>query len=172
MERDIKGPICKNCHTPMVVGALDTWFCLTCIYIVDGPTEPEPTKLLALDPGVVTGCAVKMNSAYKAFTLDVVTQVYELINDTQWTAVTYESFSSAGNINTYGHATIRLTGAIEAICHLHKIPFFVHSPQNRYAYLPKAKALLGKVIIHQVDALAHLLLLEAQLDRQSKQQRG
>jgi hypothetical protein len=152
----------------MVIGAPDIWFCRTCIYVVDGPTKQPSIKLLAIDPGVTTGCAVKMNGAYKAFTLDLTEQVYELVNDTQWTALTYESFSSAGNISAAGHATIRLTGAIEAICYLHKIPFFVHSPQNRYTYLPKAKALLGKVIVHQVDALAHLLLLEAQLDRQGK----
>ena len=123
-------------------------------------------KLLAIDPGLTSGIAVKMNGKYTAFTLDIVTQVYDLIANTQWTALAYESFSSAGNINAAGHATIRLTGAIEAICYLHKIPYFVHSPQNRYAFMQRSKALLGKVIVHQQDAMAHLLLLEAQLERQ------
>lgn len=123
-------------------------------------------RLLAIDPGGTTGCAVKIDGAYKAFTLDNPSELYHLIYDSHWTAIAYENFTSAGNINQYGHHTIRLCGAIEAICTLKGIPYFVHMPQNRYAYMSKAKVIVGRAVIHQADAMAHLLLLERRVMRE------
>jgi hypothetical protein len=80
--------------------------------------------------------------------------------------VVYEDFQTAGNIDKHGLYTVRLIGAIEAMCLEFQVPCTVQIPQARYAFRNEAaaylKSLRGKrrYVVHEMDATAHLLAYE------------
>lgn len=130
---------------------------------------------LSIDPGGVTGCAVRTATGeIVTFTLETMTRegkrvVYhptllsQLINDTKPDRVVYEDFG-AETISGYGIHTVRLCGLIIGVCDLLSIPVIRHMPMERKPYMDEAKTIAraqGKTVVHEWDALAHLLRCEA-----------
>lgn len=130
--------------------------------------------ILAIDPGGTTGIAIRMNDGSiqtcvcQTMTGDKKkefdsTSLYDMICTPGITHVVYEMFQ-AELISKYGLHTVRLVGAIEALCWKLNIPVLAHMPQMRRPFLDEAKKILtkkgGRYVIHEVDALAHLLRME------------
>lgn len=84
------------------------------------------------------------------------------------TEVVIEDFT-AQIISSDGIWTVRLIGVIEGICWNADVPLFIQRNMERKAQLENAKSLLGypnrKTLIHEVDALAHLLRFEYNTER-------
>lgn len=120
--------------------------------------------ILAIDPGVSTGVAIRFDDgSFKTVTITKRTDLYDYVRPPVDICV-YETFQ-AQLISGYGLHTVRLVGAIEALCYEHKIQSVPREPQKRKAYVNKAVALLHcqgyNFTDHEADALAHLLSYEA-----------
>lgn len=138
------------------------------------PESPRPKgkfegNLVAVDPGVTTGMAFRING--KVHTLHIVGEhraVLDLLKDAQM--LVYERFATGGMLSGFGLETIELGAAIRGYCYAKGIPCYASTPQYRYSHMSRAKAYLerkyGKKITstslerHEVDALAHLLAWE------------
>lgn len=119
--------------------------------------------IMAIDPGVTTGIAYKLpDGSYETVAIGQ----YE--EDEVWDSITnniglviYENFKCI-TISTYGLYTVRLIGGIIALCRANKIPIIKHEPAHRKPYLRFSKQYLREhdktgIMIHQQDALAHLM---------------
>lgn len=121
--------------------------------------------ILAIDPGVSTGIAIRMDDGdFQTVTVRNKEDLYGYIQ-APVSVVVYETFQ-AQMISGYGLHTVRLVGAIEALCWYLKIKAVSQMPQQRKAYASKATALLHtkktyKYTVHEMDALSHLLAYEA-----------
>lgn len=126
--------------------------------------------ILSVDPGVSNGIAV-FNPFERSYLTMVTKQHKELYDffklDTApgITQVVIENFA-AQRISGYGLHTVRVVGAVEALCHVHDIPLAIRAPQQRRGFIDFAKIIIDKQesgwVIHQADALAHLLAWQYQ----------
>lgn len=126
--------------------------------------------LLAIDPGVTTGVALKVGEDRKTTNLKSDVELFEFILMAD--EVVYENY--AGQIiSKYGLHTVRLVGGIIALCWYLKKPCTRHAPVDRYPFMDKAKLILThQHTQHELDALAHLLRYEHDQQRKSKNRRG
>lgn len=125
--------------------------------------------IIALDPGVSTGCAIHTDSEYITAVIKDVPSLWQMIDHHRPVMVCYENFQSSGLISKDGQATLRLIGAIEAVCYRLGIPTTYQLPGERYGMMPKARQMLQQIkkipISHEVDALAHLLTYEFRVEK-------
>lgn len=127
-------------------------------------------SLVAFDPGISTGCAIKTDSGeYLTLVITEPSKLWEVLEAHKPTCCVFENFASGGIISKDGQATLRLIGAIEVICFKMGIPIALQFPQERYGHIPVAREMLkqrGRTpISHEVDALSHLLLYEARVEK-------
>lgn len=123
---------------------------------------------IALDPGISTGVAIRAaHGGYQTAVIKQVTDIWSIIDHHHPEVIICENFASGGLISTYGQQTLRLIGAIEVICFRQDIKFMLQYPSeihNNPALMQKAKLLLKQIkttpIVHEIDAMAHLLLYE------------
>lgn len=117
--------------------------------------------ITAFDPGVTTGIAVRYDDNI-IFTRaeKVLSEVYNFVLLSK--VVVYEDFVTGFRIDTNGLHTVRLVGSIIALCHVNHIPCYKHTPFKRKAFQKESHLLLKgtKHLIHEEDALAHLLAFE------------
>lgn len=116
---------------------------------------------IAIDPGLTTGVALKLETVYKTLTVTTPEEVWDLINQLKWDYIICENFTTAGRISGYGLHTVRIIGGIQAICHLKGLELSLRMPQHRRS--KQAKADKMATVIHERDALAHLLAWEASI---------
>ena len=118
--------------------------------------------IVAFDPGGTTGVAVKVGDDYHTTTATSPLEVYRWFLDPKPDRVVFEIFSTQGRVDKYMIYTIVLVGGIKAACEVLNIPGYAHTPQTRKAFIEEARQILrGKRhVIHEVDALAHLLAHE------------
>jgi len=125
--------------------------------------------LIAFDPGISTGCAVHGPDGYVTAVIKDVPSLWQMIDHHQPSICIYENFSAGGLISKDGQATLRLIGAIEAVCWRLGISTVYQMPSERYGYVPKARQMLQQIkrtpIVHEIDALAHLLLYEFRVEK-------
>ena len=119
--------------------------------------------LLSIDPGPHAGIAYKSDDdEYITTVLLTTKEVYDLIR-LKPSVVVIERFAAV-QISAPGLYTVDLVGGVKALCYVYDIPIFVHPPQGRYAFQKQAKEMLkkqgGTHMIHEQDALAHLLAYE------------
>lgn len=125
---------------------------------------------LALDPGGTCGIAIRTEIS------TIVTRVthrpkdlWNLIRDLKPDRVVFENFQTPGHISKDGLYTVRLIGGIEALTYSLKIPTVMQFPNERLQQLEVARHYLKlaqkKYLIHEVDALAHLLVYEDRVSR-------
>ena len=141
-------------------------------------------SLVAFDPGISTGCAIHTDERYhvangqtvvtpRQYITLVITEPHKL-----WEVLEgqnpvhcciFENFASGGLISKDGQATLRLVGAIEAICYKMGIPVALQFPVERRGFIPIAREMLKQrgstPISHEVDALSHLLLYESRIEK-------
>jgi hypothetical protein len=122
--------------------------------------------IMAIDPGGSTGVAVKIDGNYHTATITQPTELWDMLRDYKPDIVAYEDFigNSMRDVNING--TLQLVGSIVGVCHVFGLKCIKNVPQARRAFILDARRLLvnaqGKTV-HEVDALAHLLLLEYQI---------
>jgi hypothetical protein len=120
--------------------------------------------LLALDPGGTTGVAIHDERGIMTRVTHKPWELYDLIENLHPDTCVFEDFHTVGHISTDGLYTVRLIGGVEAVTNRLSIPTILQHPQERYPMLPPAKAMLKasgrKYLVHELDALAHLLLYE------------
>lgn len=137
--------------------------------------------ILALDPGITTGVAIHVSrdthlsgypfemAEYLALVVTEPTKLWGLIQAHQPQTIVVENFAAGGLISKDGQATIRLVGAMELAAYITGADLVLQFPAERRAFIDKARAMLvqrglGRApIIHEVDAMAHLLLYEHRL---------
>lgn len=127
----------------------------------------DDNLLLGIDPGGTTGYAVStrvMNGTrhYQTGTFDMAHQVWDFIRAHRPERVAFETFSTGGRVDAAMLHTIELVGSIRGVCHVLNIACYGQQPQSRKAFIEQAQEKLRgtKHMTHEVDALAHLLLLE------------
>lgn len=122
-------------------------------------------------PNCTTGCDSNglLPDEYLTAVIVNVPDLWDIIDKHQPTTIVLENFSAGGLISKDGQATLRLIGAIEAVCYRLGIPYVIQYPQERYKFIPVARAMLQQIkrtpISHEVDALSHLLLYEDRVEK-------
>lgn len=119
--------------------------------------------VLSIDPGGTTGMATRIEGEIHTFVCKEPEEVFNFIiqcKDVLKVCVV-EGFA-AQTISTYGLHTVRIIGGVYALCYEHNIKYEHHQPQARYPFQQEAKRLLADkhTVIHEKDALAHLLRYE------------
>jgi hypothetical protein len=118
-------------------------------------------NVIAIDPGQTTGLAILLDTKYLTFTEVTPEEVWNEVNNIKWDHVVCENFTTAGRISSYGLLTVRIIGGIQAICWLKKMPLHMRMPQHRNSKQKQANTMA--TVIHERDALAHLLAWEASI---------
>lgn len=142
--------------------------------------------ILALDPGITTGVAIRKEeleynhdgpisypvaatAEYLALVVTEPTKLWDLIQAHKPETIVIENFASAGLISKDGQHTIRLVGAMELAAYITGAKLILQFPNERYPFMDAARDMLkqrpiGRVpISHEIDALAHLLCYERRL---------
>ena len=132
--------------------------------------------LVAIDPGPHTGIACRLtDDSFVTIAKEHPGDVWSMLKHDPPKMVACETFYTGGRIDIHMLRTIEMVGGVKAVCHMLQIPLFVQQPQERTAFLDEARALLGEYYSratktqrraaaeHELDALAHLLLLEWRL---------
>lgn len=124
--------------------------------------------LLAIDPGRTTGLAWRSTIDDKiktSYTKDIEVILMMIPQATEVVIEDYIGQLISGD----GLWTVRLIGIVEGVCWDKDVPLFIQRNMERKAQLENAKQLLGypnrKTLIHEVDALAHLLRFEYNTNR-------
>jgi hypothetical protein len=120
--------------------------------------------LVAIDPGVSTGLAIKSDDMYVTSTITDYSELWDMLKSKP-DKVAFETFKTAGMVNQYMLHTIELVGSIRGICYAYGIPHYGQTPAARIAFKNEAETLMeelsdGSHTVHELDALMHLLLLE------------
>jgi hypothetical protein len=118
--------------------------------------------ILAIDPGVTTGIAFKLDGISKqTCTLTSPQEVWDMVKMYNWKHVVIERFA-AQTISKYGLHTVEIIGGVKALCYASGMQLTVQTPYQRKPFIEKAKKLLRSQPHedHEVDALAHLLAWE------------
>jgi len=116
--------------------------------------------LIAIDPGVTTGIAVKIGDKYQTLRTVDTNAIWSLLANSKWDAVIYEDFLTMNRASSAGMHTIHVIGGIKAICELYKLTVYRQAPVKRIKYMTRAKNLGIAHGTHELDALAHLLAWE------------
>lgn len=131
------------------------------------PTQiPTKLRLMAIDPGITTGMAFRIDGKLATCVGYSDEDVIDLIHDLD--VVVIERFATAGRLSAPGLLTIELVGQVRGWCRAQGIRCDVATPQARYMYMQEAYNNIGrgkliepsKVQQHERDALAHLLSWE------------
>lgn len=130
--------------------------------------------LIAIDPGITTGVAIhaantQIGDVYSTLVIHKASDLWSIFDAHLPSIVVFEDFNSAGLISRDGQATLRLIGAIEAVTFRLNIPTVLQFPRERYPFIASARNMIRatnkKYLIHEVDALSHLLLYEDRVQR-------
>lgn len=147
--------------------------------------------VIAIDPGISTGVAIhKITEAsygalsyvpatdeYLALVVTEPPKLWDLIEQHKPETIVIENFAAGGLISKDGQATIRLVGAMELAAYITGADLVLQFPAERRAFIDRAREMLkqrstGKApIVHEVDAMAHLLLYEHRLEHGIKMNR-
>lgn len=132
--------------------------------------------IISVDPGGTTGLALRFPYNGNWLTTTVVSsqELWKFLDDGLPDIIVYEEFNPRGaRVDKYMLHTIRLVGGIQAFCYAKNITGYAHIPANRKYKQDESHALLiakhgnrkGGFMIHEEDALAHLLVFEDEVKR-------
>lgn len=145
-------------------------------------------NIVALDPGGNTGVAMRLNGELSTCVCSKPSQVWDLLVP-ELDEVVYERFASSIATSHFAIYTIELCGSIQGRIYAlnefmplladkdevalgHRVVLVRHEPQNRNGFIKEAKEIVhemrraegkpyDKTIVHEIDAMAHLLAREA-----------
>lgn len=125
---------------------------------------------IAVDPGPHIGCAIHTADAqYLMVMITEPVKLWDIVQHHKPDTIVLENFSSGGLISRDGQSTIRLVGAVELMAYITGASLVLQSPQERYSQMDAARQMLKqqsrKLVSHEVDSLAHLLLYEHRLSQ-------
>lgn len=123
-------------------------------------------KVIAIDPGVTSGIATRIDGKYNTFEAIDYRAVWHIIYSVRnFDVLLCENFA-ATTISSYGLHTVRLIGGLEALCLEHNIPYMTQQNARRVKYKYKAIQIMGQKgpRDHMMDALAHLLCWENEVE--------
>lgn len=128
-------------------------------------SQQNPQVIIACDPGPqqpgTIGIAIRTPSGYSTAPYFVQAEVWELLHKQHFDLCIVEFFATSGRISKHGLGTVEMVGAITAICATRRIPLVRQAPFQRKAFIARAKEIVSNTaVIHEVDALAHLLYWE------------
>lgn len=120
------------------------------------------TVLMGIDPGPHCGVAVKIDNNYHTATIMNKIDLWDMLRDNKPSMIGYERFDRSERISPAMIYTMELVGSIEGACHVLGITAHQQRPQERRAFILDAREILKDrdKTPHEIDALAHLLLLE------------
>lgn len=124
--------------------------------------NPGGELVIAIDPGGTTGIAVKTSDGrYLTCTASTPEEVADFLFTKRFTHLIVENFQ-AQTIGKWGLHTVRIVGGCYMLAYLKGATYVHHVPQDRYPFQQEAKEMLQgtKAVIHEQDALAHLLRWE------------
>lgn len=123
--------------------------------------------LMGIDPGPSPGVACRITLSdgryeYLAATLSSTEEMLSWIKANNPSHLACESFNTGGRVDHNMLYTIECVGAVKATCFLLNIPICMQRPSERTSFIADAKNTLKQrhPTNHEVDALAHLFLLE------------
>lgn len=122
-------------------------------------------NILAIDPGQkYTGIAIKSEEIYTTYEIQHIYAAWDYVCLIDWDLVICENFTAV-QISTYGLATVRIIGGVEALCRDRNISYTHVQNFQRIKFKEQAKQMIiaakGRMIRdHEQDALAHLLAWE------------
>lgn len=136
-------------------------------YIARVPQRPPVSALLgrtiiSIDPGGTTGLAIRYpDGQWMTVALTRPSELWEFF-EAGPDHVVFEIFTPQGRADQYMTYTIELVGGIKALLYALKLTGTAHTPGARVAYMLQAEEMLRphEHVIHEVDALAHLLAYE------------
>ncbi len=122
----------------------------------------------AIDPGPHTGLAFVVNeNEYRTYTLTGKEEVWSFLAllENKCDSIIVEVYSTANRVSKYGIQTIEIIGGVDAFCAITGRKCVRRQPQQRKAFIDKARAYLhntnkSEFTEHEVDALAHLMSWE------------
>lgn len=131
-----------------------------------------PMSIIAFDPGMTTGVAIKDNNGdYHTLAIPRTEyhEIHGFITEHPWEWISVEQFQTSNIISRYGLRTTELVGAIECMCWLMKVQCFRRTAQARLPRMHVAREMLQaknvSYVDHQLDALAQLLSVESDIKR-------
>jgi hypothetical protein len=124
--------------------------------------------ILAIDPGGTTGIAYRMpNDELLTCAVTTPQELWAFFSPIKPDIVVFEIFATGNRVDRYMIYTIELVGGIKAACEILDIQGYAHSPQMRKSFLAEADVILRAkrtpYVVHEKDALAHLLCIEYRL---------
>lgn len=127
-------------------------------------------SVCAIDPGGTIGIAIRGNREDRKLTLTTLDSMETLmwllntLNRAPLDAVVIENFITDHMISAAGLLTVRLVGAVQGWCICNKVRISVQVPQFRYSSRQEMEQVVKdyskRTIIHERDALMHLLAFE------------
>ena len=124
--------------------------------------------VISIDPGGTTGIAIRTPENWiLTCTASSPEELFDMVDGTPFTHVIVENFA-AELIGKWGLFTVRIVGGVYSIAYRKGAEYILHQPQDRYPFQKEAKAFLTerkkqtkqRFVIHEEDALAHLLRWE------------
>lgn len=123
--------------------------------------------IMGIDPGGTIGVAMKIGDIYRTFPIkDEAPALWDWFksDSTRPDQVVIERFATAGRISSHGLNTVEIVGGVKSLCWVFGVPLAVRAPQQRYAFMDDAETILkaigARYVIHEHDALAHVLAWE------------
>lgn len=120
-------------------------------------------RIIAIDPGPHVGVAIRHDDdSYDVVMLhNELEDVFEIIMRVKPEVIVVERFATGGRMSGYGHRTVEIVGAMQALAYVLKAEFVKVSPQARYAFMEQSRKDLGRGRTqHEIDSYAHLLSWE------------
>lgn len=125
-------------------------------------------NILAFDPGGHSGVALRLDGELSTCITMNYKDTWDFIQP-GLDVIVYERFASSIATSHDALYTIELCGGIQALAERLGIEVVRHEPQNRIAFVTKAREIItemrgddvkGDGFVHEADALAHLLAFE------------
>lgn len=127
--------------------------------------------IIAVDPGPHIGVAIhdSVSNEYHMLMVMEPVKLWDIVNSHRPDTIVLENFASSGLISRDGQSTIRLVGAVELMAYITGASLVLQSPQERYSQMDNARLMLKsigrKLVTHEVDSLAHLLVYEFRVSK-------
>lgn len=130
----------------------------------------NPEVIVAVDPGVTTGIAVRVTlpDSRRYYTVNCMNpqEVWSFLTTAAPDVVILEQFAASGRIDDNCAKTLEMCGWVKAFVNLMKPVYVSHTPAYRKAFLKQAASFLDILkpgmsrTDHEKDSMAHLLRWE------------
>lgn len=132
---------------------------------------PYKGRLIAIDPGITTGVAIRVEGRLHTCVVDAykLEDLFDIIDVIAPQQIVIERFIIGGSnvsMNPERLKTIELVGEVKGYCRAKQIECETATPGQRHSHQHESERNIGglipkgKVAVHEADALAHLFAWE------------